>query len=111
MAVGLYGNLEMLGTGLTRAEQIGVQLLGIVVCAIWTFGVAYVLLRMLNAVAPLRVPAEHEDVGLNLSEHGEVEDYEIPDHVFARIRDDAVREAHPEDNGRDHAGRISGLEA
>jgi Amt family ammonium transporter len=111
MAVGLYGNLEMLGTGLTRAEQIGVQLLGIVVCAIWTFGVAYVLLRLLNAVAPLRVPAEHEKMGLNLSEHGEVEDYEVPDHVFARIRDDAVREAHSEDNGRDHAGRISGLEA
>ena len=38
LAVGLYGDLDTLGTGLTRAEQIGVQLLGIGSCAVWPSG-------------------------------------------------------------------------
>ena len=78
LAVGLYGDLEVLGTGLTRMEQIGVQLLGIAACGLWTFGVTYVLLVAVNRFYPLRVSLEHEVIGLNLSEHGELEDYEIP---------------------------------
>lgn len=78
LAVGLYGDLEILGTGLTRVEQIGVQLLGIVVCGVWTFGVTYALLAMINKIHPLRVSKDHELHGLNISEHGELEDYEIP---------------------------------
>ena len=76
MAVGLYGDLEILGTGLTRIEQIGVQLLGIGVAAVWAFGVTYILLKGVNHFYTLRVSAEHEDMGLNLTEHGEVEDIE-----------------------------------
>ena len=92
LAVGLYGDLEILGTGLTRAEQIGVQLLGITSCAVWAFGIAYVMLTMINRVTRLRVPAAHEYVGLNLSEHGEIEDYEVPDHVLTKIREAVVQE-------------------
>jgi len=76
LAVGLYGDLEILGTGLTRIEQIGVQLLGIGVAAIWAFGLTYIILKLINSIHRLRVSAEHEDIGLNLSEHGEVEDTE-----------------------------------
>jgi Amt family ammonium transporter len=76
IAVGLYGDLDILGTGLTRLEQIQVQLLGVFVCGAWTFGVAYALLRILNAFFPLRVSKEHEITGLNLAEHGEKEDKE-----------------------------------
>jgi Amt family ammonium transporter len=71
LAVGLYGDLEILGTGLTRTEQIGVQLLGIGVSAIWAFGLTYIILKLINVFHRLRVSAEHEDIGLNLSEHGE----------------------------------------
>lgn len=78
LAVGLYGDLEILGTGLTRMEQIGVQLQGIVVCGVWTFGIAYCVLKLVNRVWPLRVTPEHERLGLNLAEHGELEDFEIP---------------------------------
>jgi Amt family ammonium transporter len=92
LAVGLYGDLDTLGTGLTRTEQIGVQLLGIASCAVWAFGIAFVVLTVLNRVASLRVPAAHEDVGLNLSEHGEIEDYEVPDHVVTRIREAVAQE-------------------
>ncbi|MCD6389237.1 MAG: ammonium transporter [Desulfobulbaceae bacterium] len=90
LAVGLYGDLNILGTGLTRLEQIGVQLLGVVVCGLWVFGVGYFLMKAVNRVYPLRVSAEHEDIGLNLAEHGEQEEHDIiwPDaEVVASTRD------------------------
>ena len=70
LAVGLYGDLELLGTGLSRFEQIGVQLLGIAVYAAWAFGVSLVVLSLVNRVYRLRVTSEDESMGLNLSEHG-----------------------------------------
>jgi Amt family ammonium transporter len=70
LATGLYGDLDVLGTGLSRGEQIGVQLLGIVVYGVWTFGLAYGVLWVVNQVFPLRVSADHEIIGLNISEHG-----------------------------------------
>jgi len=76
LAVGLYGDLEILGTGLTRIEQIAVQLLGIGVTAVWAFGLTYIILKLVNSFYPLRVSADHEDIGLNLSEHGEAEEME-----------------------------------
>jgi Amt family ammonium transporter len=77
LAVGLYGDLAVLGTGLTRIEQINVQLLGIVVCGLWTFGVTYGVLKVVNLLYPLRVSEEHELIGLNIAEHGEREEDEI----------------------------------
>ena len=65
LAVALFGDNE-----LGRLQQFGVQLTGILACAIWSFGVAYLLLRILNTVFPLRVSAEAERLGLNVAEHG-----------------------------------------
>jgi Amt family ammonium transporter len=70
LAVGLYGDLELLGTGLSRFEQIGVQLLGIAVYAAWAFGVSLAVLMLVNRVYRLRVSSADEEMGLNLSEHG-----------------------------------------
>lgn len=70
LATGLYGDLDILGTGLSRGEQIGVQLLGIGAFGVWTFGLAYGVLKVVNMISPLRVSADHEIVGLNISEHG-----------------------------------------
>ncbi len=70
LSVGFFGNLGMLDTGLSRPQQIGVQLLGIVVCAIWTFGLVYLFTLLLNRLIPLRVTPQEELDGLNLSEHG-----------------------------------------
>jgi Amt family ammonium transporter len=82
LAVGLYGDLDILGTGLTRIEQIGVQSLGIVVCGLWTFGATYGLLKLVDRFHPLRVSAEHEDIGLNITEHGEIDASDLPiDHA------------------------------
>ena len=71
LAVGLFGDLEQLGTGLGRVEQLGVQALGIIVIGVTTFVLAWLLLRGIDRIRPLRVSAEDETIGLNVSEHGE----------------------------------------
>ncbi|MEQ8676627.1 MAG: ammonium transporter [Aggregatilineales bacterium] len=74
LAVGIFGDPEFLGTGLARGEQIVVQLVGIVVCAVWTFLSVYIILRIVNRYYPMRVTAEEEQIGLNVSEHGATND-------------------------------------
>ncbi|MEM9271960.1 MAG: ammonium transporter [Cyanobacteria bacterium P01_F01_bin.143] len=69
MAVALYGSPELLNTGLNRFSQLLVQLLGIAVCGVWSFGVTWVLLKLINRFFPLRVSLEDEEQGLNIAEH------------------------------------------
>jgi ammonium transporter, Amt family len=69
LAVALFGQPELLGTGLTSFEQLLVQLLGILVCFVWAFGIAWLLLNLTNRFFPLRVSIEDEEIGLNVSEH------------------------------------------
>jgi ammonium transporter, Amt family len=69
LAVGLYGQLDLLGTGLSRGGQLLVQLEGIVVCGIWAFGLTWILLHLINRFMPLRVSLKEEEQGLNVSEH------------------------------------------
>jgi len=78
LATGLYGDLETLGTGLSRLEQIGVQGLGVLVYGIWTFGVAFLVFTAGNAVFRFRVSEEEEIAGLNISEHGMQHESEMP---------------------------------
>jgi len=70
LAVGIFGDPALLGTGLSRGDQIVAQMIGIVACAVWTFGVTYIITRITNRFYPLRVSAENEHIGLNVSEHG-----------------------------------------
>lgn len=74
LAVGLFGDLAVLDTGLTRVEQIGVQALGVIVCGVWTFGTVWLVMRFINRFTPLRVSQEAEQAGLNVSEHGAATD-------------------------------------
>lgn len=69
LAVALLGNPATWESGLTRWDQLGIQALGVATCFAWSFSVGYVGLRLINAVSPLRVSAEHERQGLNLAEH------------------------------------------
>ncbi|MEM9542700.1 MAG: ammonium transporter [Cyanobacteria bacterium P01_E01_bin.42] len=69
LAVALFGKPEILGTGLTRYQQLGVQLLGVGVAFIWAFGVTLLVLWAINRISPLRVSLEDEQIGLNVSEH------------------------------------------
>ncbi len=69
MAVGFFGDLSVLGTGLARTPQILIQLEGIIICALWAFPLSYMLFKMLNFLMPIRVTPEQERIGLNVSEH------------------------------------------
>ena len=72
LAVGIFSNLEILGTGLTRIEQIKVQLIGIAVIGSFSFISSYVFFKIINYFYPLRVSPIHEELGLNIAEHGAV---------------------------------------
>jgi len=52
------------------SAQLLTQCIGIVSAFLWTFGTAFVLFRVLRATLGLRVSAEDELDGLDLSEHG-----------------------------------------
>jgi Amt family ammonium transporter len=70
LATGLYGDLETLGTGLGRLEQVAVQALGVIVYGLWAFGLAFLVFYAGNAFLHFRVNEEEEIAGLNISEHG-----------------------------------------
>ncbi|NEO83782.1 MAG: ammonium transporter [Spirulina sp. SIO3F2] len=70
LAVGLFAQPEILNTGLSKGSQIAVQLLGIGVCFVWAFGLAWLLLQGVDRLTPLRVSSQEEDLGLNVAEHG-----------------------------------------
>ncbi len=69
LAVAWFGDPELLGTGLSRHNQLLVQLLGILVAFVWAFGLTYLVLSIINRFFPLRVSLEEEEIGLNVSEH------------------------------------------
>ncbi|MEO1393811.1 MAG: ammonium transporter [Cyanobacteria bacterium J06634_5] len=78
LAVGLFGDLGLLATGLSRHNQVVVQLLGIGVAFLWGFGITYLILSGLNRIFPFRVSIEEEEMGLNVSEHqAKTEVYEL----------------------------------
>jgi ammonium transporter len=70
LAFAIFADPEYLRAA-SRLDQFGVQLVGVVVCGLWTFLTLYVILRIINTISPLRVSAEDEHIGLNVSEHGE----------------------------------------
>lgn len=70
VAVGIFGQTAQLETGLAWGSQIAVQLFGAVVCFVWAFGAAFLVLRLISPHLSLRVTPEDEYKGLNVSEHG-----------------------------------------
>jgi Amt family ammonium transporter len=70
LAVAIFGEEELLNTGLNHGEQLLIQASGIGICFLWTFGTSYGLFLLINRFFPLRVSLEDERIGLNVSEHG-----------------------------------------
>lgn len=68
---GAWGTLAagIFNMGGTTGKIIGVQLLGIAACFVWTFTVAYILFKIIDMTIGLRVSPEEEAKGLDLSEH------------------------------------------
>lgn len=69
LAVSLFGDLDKIGTGLSRWEQFEVQALGIVSIGLYCVVVASIALYLLQKVMVLRVTQEEEEQGLNIAEH------------------------------------------
>jgi Amt family ammonium transporter len=75
LATGLFASPEInsLGTGLFYGNpgQFATQLLAVVVAAGYSFIITFALAKALNAVFGLSVSEEEEELGLDISEHGE----------------------------------------
>jgi ammonium transporter, Amt family len=70
------GGAQAMPTGITTigsaiSHQMGVQVLGIVVTAIWSGLLTFVILKVIDAVLGLRVSDEEETEGLDHSQHNE----------------------------------------
>jgi Amt family ammonium transporter len=70
LALALFADLELLGTGLSRWQQFLVQGQGVLVAGVWAFGLTWAALHVLNRYVPIRVSVKDEIDGLNVSEHG-----------------------------------------
>ncbi len=69
---GAWGTLAagIFHMGGTSMKIIGVQVLGIVTCFIWTFLTAFVVFKLIDVTIGLRVSPQEEMEGLDFSEHG-----------------------------------------
>ena len=52
-------------------KQLGIQVLAVVVTMAFTFGATYVIAKVLDMSIGLRVTTMEEEVGLDISAHGE----------------------------------------
>lgn len=71
---GVNGAWGTLAAGLFNIEGvtlkiIGVQVLGIVACFIWAFGMGYIMFKLIDKTVGLRVTPEEEAEGLDFTEH------------------------------------------
>ncbi len=66
----------------TSGKIIGVQMLGIASCFIWTFALAFTMFKIIHMTMGLRVSPEEEREGLDYTEHGGTAypDFEILSH-------------------------------
>jgi Amt family ammonium transporter len=75
-ATGLFATLEVNSGGANglfagNPSQLAIQLLAIGVSIAFTFGVTFVVAKLLDASIGLRVTGMEEEVGLDISGHGE----------------------------------------
>ncbi|HCY85962.1 MAG TPA: hypothetical protein DHV36_12575, partial [Desulfobacteraceae bacterium] len=70
LAVALFGDPDILGTGLGFYPQLMIQVGGIIAAFVVAFLLPFFIIREINRFSPLRVSAEDENIGLNISEHG-----------------------------------------
>jgi Amt family ammonium transporter len=66
---------ELLHTG-DRLSQFLVQLLGVTVNFVWTFGTAFLMFKIIDMTIGLRVTAEEEEKGLNIVEFSDIYSWE-----------------------------------
>jgi len=70
LAVALCAPEGSWAPGVTRWDQLEIQVLGVICVGAMAFGTSYVVMRLINYVLPLRVSSDDERIGLNIAEHG-----------------------------------------
>jgi Amt family ammonium transporter len=60
------------GLAYGKTEQFVSQMIALVIVAVFSFVASMILYKLVDLVIPLRVDEDHEDEGLDLSQHGEV---------------------------------------
>ena len=76
IATGLFATVEVNAAGnnglfFGNPKQLGLQILALVVTMVFAFGVTYVVAKLLDMSIGLRVTPMEEEVGLDISAHGE----------------------------------------
>ncbi|NRD21726.1 ammonium transporter [Winogradskyella litoriviva] len=75
LVIGLWGIDGETGIGLFNGGgfgQLGSQAIGVLAYATWSIVLSFIILKILKSTMGLRVTKEEEEVGLDLSEHGEI---------------------------------------
>ncbi|HRX15889.1 MAG TPA: ammonium transporter [Spirochaetota bacterium] len=69
---GIWGTLciPFLAANPTKGGSFVVQLIGVAVCAVWSFGLGLLFFYIFKMLKILRVSNEAEEMGLNIAEHG-----------------------------------------
>ena len=57
--------------GIDMTTQVGIQLMSVITCVIWTSVIAFVAYKIADICVGLRVSEEHEREGLDINSHGE----------------------------------------
>ena len=75
LVIGLWGIDGDTGIGLFNGggiSQLGTQAIGVLAYAAWAIGLSFIVFKILKSTMGLRVTKEEEEIGLDLSEHGEI---------------------------------------
>jgi Amt family ammonium transporter len=82
---GAWGTLAagIFNIGGTSASIIGVQIIGIAACFLWTFPTAFILFKVIDKTIGLRVSKEEEMTGLDATEHAgnSYPDFEVSSYI------------------------------
>ena len=75
LLTGVFTSESLGGTGyadgITMASQVGIQLMSVITCVIWTAIIAYIAYKIADLSVGLRVSEEYEREGLDINSHGE----------------------------------------
>ncbi|MEE8403454.1 MAG: ammonium transporter [Candidatus Hydrothermarchaeaceae archaeon] len=71
IATGIFASIGATGLLYGNPSQLGIQVMAVAVTAIYAFVVTYIIAKVIDATIGLRVDEAEEDVGLDISQHGE----------------------------------------
>lgn len=75
LLTGIFASKSLGGVGyadeIGMATQVGIQLMSVITCVIWTAVIAFIAYKIADICVGLRVSEEHEREGLDINSHGE----------------------------------------